>query len=80
MRMTSFDVVVLGTGGAGLVAAVAAADAGASVGVFEKGERIGGTAALSGGTTWLPANPRRGDVADDRADDGLATWGRCPTG
>jgi 3-oxosteroid 1-dehydrogenase len=68
---TGFDVVVLGTGGAGLVAAVAAADAGASVGVFEKGEKIGGTTALSGGTTWLPANPRRGAVADDRAD-GLA--------
>ncbi|MET0190655.1 MAG: FAD-dependent oxidoreductase [Pseudonocardia sediminis] len=68
---TEFDVVVLGTGGAGLVAAVAAADRGASVAVFEKGERIGGTTALSGGTTWIPANPHRGDVEDGRAD-GLA--------
>jgi len=31
----SYDVVVLGTGAAGLVAALAAADAGASVGLFE---------------------------------------------
>ena len=48
-------VCVLGTGGAGLVAAVAAADAGADVTVVEKGERVGGTTALSGGTTWIPA-------------------------
>ena len=33
-----FDVVVLGTGAAGLVAAVAAAERGASVGLFEKAE------------------------------------------
>ncbi|ODU01884.1 MAG: hypothetical protein ABS81_19410 [Pseudonocardia sp. SCN 72-86] len=51
----SARVCVLGTGGAGLVAAVAAADAGAAVTVVEKGDRVGGTTALSGGTTWLPA-------------------------
>ncbi len=48
-------VCVLGTGGAGLVAAVAASDAGAEVTVVEKGDRVGGTTALSGGTTWIPA-------------------------
>lgn len=48
-------VCVLGTGGAGLVAAVAAVDAGADVTVVEKGSRVGGTTALSGGTTWIPA-------------------------
>ncbi|MDQ4116948.1 MAG: FAD-dependent oxidoreductase, partial [Actinomycetota bacterium] len=46
---------MLGTGAAGLVAAVAAADAGADVTVVEKGHRVGGTTALSGGTTWIPA-------------------------
>lgn len=65
-----YDVVVLGTGAAGLVAAVAAADAGASVGVFEKADRIGGTTALSGGTTWIPVNPHQDavGVSDCRAD------------
>ena len=45
--MQSYDVVVLGTGAAGLCAALAAASAGARVGLFEKGEQVGGTTALA---------------------------------
>ena len=52
------DVVVLGTGAAGLVAALAAAEQGASVGLFEKGDVVGGTTALSGGLCWVPDNPQ----------------------
>jgi 3-oxosteroid 1-dehydrogenase len=51
-----YDVVVLGTGGAGLVAALAAADSGAVVGLFEKADVIGGTTAISGGTVWVANN------------------------
>jgi len=64
--MHEYDVVVLGSGAAGLVAAMAAADAGSSVGLFEKGDRIGGTTALSGGVVWLPANNRADGVVDDQ--------------
>jgi len=53
---TEFDVVVLGTGAAGLVAAIAAKEEGASVGVFEKAPTVGGTTAVSGGVAWVPAN------------------------
>ena len=50
------DVVVAGSGAAGLTAALAAAVAGASVLLVERGERLGGTTALSGGRVWVPGN------------------------
>jgi succinate dehydrogenase/fumarate reductase flavoprotein subunit len=67
------DVVVLGTGAAGLVAAVAAHDAGASVAVYEKGDALGGTTALSGGIVWIPNNPHMAELGlDDSRADALA--------
>jgi 3-oxosteroid 1-dehydrogenase len=55
-------IVVLGTGGSGLTAAIAAHDAGAQAGrrvevqVFEKADKVGGTTAWSGGMVWIPNN------------------------
>ncbi|NIH88126.1 3-oxosteroid 1-dehydrogenase [Amycolatopsis granulosa] len=51
-----FDVVVAGSGAAGMTAALAAADAGLSVVVIEKAAKFGGSTARSGGGVWLPGN------------------------
>lgn len=50
------DVVVIGSGAAGLSAATTARDAGADVLVLEKAAMIGGTAGVSGGIIWAPLN------------------------
>jgi glycine/D-amino acid oxidase-like deaminating enzyme len=50
----SFDVVVIGAGGAGMSAALFAAIDGARVLLVERTEHVGGTTAYSGGTTWIP--------------------------
>src|SRR4051794_41955197 len=66
------DVVVLGSGAAGLTAALAAAVDGARVAVFEKAELLGGTTALSGGTIWIPNNqPARAAGVEDSRERGL---------
>lgn len=56
------DVVVLGSGATGLTAALAAADAGASVALFEKADQVGGTSAWSGGMIWIPLNHHMADL------------------
>jgi 3-oxosteroid 1-dehydrogenase len=56
VRTDTYDVIVLGTGASGLTAALTAAGHGASVGLFEKGEQVGGTSAKSGGMIWIPGN------------------------
>lgn len=50
------DVIVLGSGGAALSAAILAADQGAKVVMLEKSDQIGGTTAFSGGIPWIPMN------------------------
>ncbi len=66
------DVVVLGSGAAGLVAAIMAADEGADVGVYEKADLLGGTSAMSGGIIWMPNNHlQQGTDIDDSRQDGL---------
>lgn len=50
------DLLVLGSGAAGLAAALTGAQEGLDVLVLEKTEYIGGTTAYSAGTCWIPDN------------------------
>lgn len=51
------DVLVAGSGAAGMTAAIAAADSGMHTIMVESTPKWGGTTALSGGGLWMPANP-----------------------
>ncbi|MBB1046860.1 3-oxosteroid 1-dehydrogenase [Dietzia cercidiphylli] len=66
MADQEFDVVVVGSGGAGMTAALAAAKKGLSVVLVEKAPHYGGSTARSGGGVWIPGNSvlRRDGVQD----------------
>jgi succinate dehydrogenase/fumarate reductase flavoprotein subunit len=67
------DVVVVGSGGAGLTAAILAHDHGARVVVIERSDKIGGTTAVSGGAIWVPCNDHMAQAgATDSRDEALA--------
>jgi len=62
------DLIVLGSGAAGLTAALTALLEGLSVTVLEIADRFGGTSARSSGTVWIPDNAlmRAAGFAPDR--------------
>ncbi len=66
MTGQEYDVVVVGSGGAGMVAALTAAHQGLSTVVVEKAPHYGGSTARSGGGVWIPNNEilRRDGVTD----------------
>ena len=73
--------VVIGSGAAGLTAAIAAAEAGCTVVVFEKASVVGGTTAVSGGGVWVPRNRHMQALGvSDSHDEALAYAQACAGG
>lgn len=67
------DVVVVGTGAAGMTAAILARDHGAKVLIIERTDQVGGTTAVSGGGIWIPMNNHMYEIdADDSREEALA--------
>jgi succinate dehydrogenase/fumarate reductase flavoprotein subunit len=67
VRQVDCDLLVVGSGAAGLSAAVTAASAGLQVIVAERADVLGGTTAWSGGWMWLPRNrhAREAGIVED---------------
>ncbi len=58
MNSDEYDLIVVGSGAAGLSAACTAAAQGKRVLVVEASDCVGGTTAISGGMVWIPANQK----------------------
>jgi succinate dehydrogenase/fumarate reductase flavoprotein subunit len=71
------DVIVVGAGAAGMAAACTAAALGLRVMLVEHSDRIGGTTAISGGMTWIPANHKMREVGIDDDLDQARTYLRA---
>ncbi len=70
---SAFDVVIVGSGAAGMTAGLTAARHGLRAVVVEKARRFGGSTARSGGGVWIPNNDAlRRDGVRDTAEDARA--------
>lgn len=68
------DVVIVGSGAAGLSAALSAQHCGVQTLVLERSDKIGGTSAVSGGTAWVPNNHRMSEIGHSDSREQALTY------
>ncbi|MFW0786990.1 FAD-dependent oxidoreductase [Gordonia sp. CPCC 206044] len=67
----SYDIIIVGSGGGGLVGGYVAASRGLRTLIIEKTDKVGGTTSYSGGGTWYPGSaPIARAGIDDSVDAG----------
>src|SRR6201999_3221178 len=74
------DVLVIGSGGGGMTAALAAQASGLNTMVIEKSSHFGGSTALSGGGIWVPGAPAQRRAGYTPPPDGVGDYLRRLTG
>ena len=74
------DVLVIGSGGGGMTAALKADAAGLSTLIVEKSPKFGGSTALSGGGIWVPGAPSQRRAGYHPDPDGVFDYLKTITG
>src|ERR1700738_4951071 len=74
------DLVVAGAGAGGMTAALVGALEGLQVILCEKSDQVGGTAATSAGSLWIPGNSESRNVGLLDSPDDAATYLDCLIG
>ncbi|MFB4319163.1 FAD-binding protein [Actinomadura sp. 21ATH] len=69
-----YDLVIVGSGGGGMTAALSAADAGLKPLIVEKSASYGGSTALSGGGIWIPNNPTLRKAGHDDSRESIRAY------
>ena len=78
--VSPFDLVVVGSGAAGLSAALSAAILGLRPLIVESTDRIGGTSAYSAGSAWIPNTRHATQVGSDDSLENAALYLRSSVG
>lgn len=68
------DAIIVGSGAAGMAAAITAKLGGLNVLLLEKTDRIGGSTAVSGGAVWLPLNAQSAGAGHPDSFDQVWTY------
>ncbi|MFZ3118153.1 MAG: FAD-dependent oxidoreductase, partial [Variovorax sp.] len=77
---TEYDLIVVGSGAAGLACAITARKRGLDVAVLEKEPVFGGTTALSGGVLWIPLSHHGRKQNPDDSVEAVRTYMQAETG